>query len=590
MSKRFVQLFMAVSLGLQALAPAVSFGREQSGAAQKRDQQQQPSSTQAPMVPPPKVNGATPPSGRRPLTNREILARVNANYAARTHAARRATRLGRIEVMTETIAAKKAFKPVKLAGHQFQTIMLISILSAMGVAHEKAKMREIQGAPKQNFFKNMMQEIGPSTALLVDSGGFWSSVAGGTIAGVPAQKASTIMQNIIFKPNSKSIFKTLLASGVTTFLTFIGWEIGGQLFDESIELLENDDDYHQAKEHFGSMLLELAKGTLKANDRRIVSAVFLNMQKIVFTDDTLREMWLYNTWRNRIATGEFATIVSSMVAFGTAGGLIGAAAGTAIPVPVVGTIVGWSFGVAGGIAGGAFAMFVIPEEQKDGITAWFRDLRKGFWMMFDDKGSFRKTMGTDKELYFRVLNECLSKKQPCPPLLLDSARRFDTRNMLATENYISIQFEEFMYYEKAITHSQSLAVFAIKSGNEEKKNEYLKKSTQLAATYRRKLGELKNMYGEERRQMDSLAQQYPLKPEWARNQAEREALAAIQRFRTRVGRIHAILTAYATISSQEIFAQKKSYYPTLYKIYFAGFKESLLLESMAQIATPVERR
>ncbi len=542
MNKRCLQILMALSIFVQALMPATAFAS-------------------APAI------GTTAPAPRRPMTNAEILARVNANYAARTRGNRRINRYVSQQKIEEGLnkIRNSGEKVAVAAGQQFQTAILISILSAISIAHEKKKLQEISGVQSDGILVGAIKELPGAASALVDSPSFYSSIFGSLAAMPGNMMAKKILENILAKAGPRNVFKGLIANGAHTFISFIGWELGGQLFEEAAELIENDADYEVAH-HSGKLVASVVSGRAGANDRRVFGLLMSNMSKIILYDSNLRELWLYNTWRNRIATGEFASIVGSMAA--------ASAIGTAV-FPGAGTVVGMGFGLVGGL----FAMFVIPEENKNTLTAFFRDLRKGFWMMFDDKGAFPKLMGSNiKETYISILYNCISTNQPCPPVLLDQARGFGS-NMRATERYISIQFEEFMFYEKQIEDAKAKRFLAEKGGNTAAVTEYTGKLRRLGNTYRRKLVELKNMYGEERSQMDTLMRQYPMRVEWT---ARYPQIRAIFNFHRKVRVMERILTAYSTTASQEIFADKKTYLPALYKIYFMGFSERLLLESVAQ--------
>lgn len=551
MGQRFVQLLLALSIGAQALMPATVFAATP-------------------------ARSSTQPQ-RRPLTNKEILARVNANYAARTRGNRRINRYISQQKINQGLDAMKRSgqKVTTAAGHQFQTAVLISILSAIAVAHEKEKLRVIGGMKPQNTIAGVnggmvagaIKELPGATEMLLDSPSFYSSIYGAMAMMPGSMLARKVLDNIITKAGPRGLYKNLITAGSLTFISFIGWELGGQIFEEAAELIENDEDYETAH-HFGRLISSVVSGRAGANDRRVFGLLMSNVTKIILYDSNLRELWLYNTWRNRIATGEFATIVGSMAA--------ASAIGTTI-VPGAGTIVGMGFGLVGGL----FAMFVIPEEDKNTLTAFFRDMRKGFWMMFDDKGAFPKFMGSNiKETYISILYKCISKNEPCPPVLLEQSRTFGN-NMRATERYISIQFEEFMFYEKQIEDAKAKRRLAEKGGNAEAVQEFTAKLNRLSKTYRRKLVELKNMYAEERSQMDRFLTQYPMRQEWTKKYPQ---IRAIFNYHRKVRVMERIVTAYSTIASQEIFAEKKTYLPTLYKIYFMGFSERLLLESVAQMS------
>ena len=108
----------------------------------------------------------------------------------------------------------------------------------------------------------------------------------------------------------------------------------------------------------GAFLSLLNKNPKAKEDRRVFNEVLSNMAAILLTNDALREMWIYNTWRLMIATGGFATLIPCM---------IGAAmVGTAI-FPGAGTIAGLGFGVIG-----ALVATDLPTPIKDALDFWYQ--------------------------------------------------------------------------------------------------------------------------------------------------------------------------------------------------------------------------
>src|SRR3989338_7914560 len=182
---------------------------------------------------------------------------------------------------------------------------------------------------------------------------------------------------------SRNIFKKLIVSGAHSLFVFTGWEIGGELWEEAVRMIPEEQGraFRQAENFwdvvFGVEELEKSDPRISSNptvfrikgkyyllftDYAAFQAIFSNMWKILVTDSELRSNLFYNAWRHRIARGDFITLIICMVGAGVVGQAL-------LPFPGV----GFAFGLAGGIA----HMFIpdrVHEEMdiiiKDNRIAW----------------------------------------------------------------------------------------------------------------------------------------------------------------------------------------------------------------------------
>lgn len=236
-----------------------------------------------------------------------------------------------------------------------RTLVLILALAGAEVVRHEIRTAKLEAGPVDpSRLKAMSLAV---AERIVNDGQFWSSVLGsGTVAAI-AKQPLQIIRALISAPASKALFIDVLHASVSSLITFGGWEASAELWEEACLLLDSEEDYTRSKDFLG--LLTGAKSDLE--DRRVLGLIVDNIGRILLADDELRTNWLYNSWRLRIATGQFATIVTTM----TASGLIGTAL-----FPGAGTLAGMMFGAVGGVAS-----IAIPGEVKESITNGFRGLR-----------------------------------------------------------------------------------------------------------------------------------------------------------------------------------------------------------------------
>ncbi len=462
------------------------------------------------------------------------------------------TRLKRVLGGSKGMAQKTS----NFAGHQFQTIILISILSAAEIYKEKLRLKKIKNED-YNFYRNLAEV--PELALeaaseLVDSGEFWSSVLGASTArvflGAPTNAIIAILQNA----TSKKLLKDLIASGLNTYVTFVGWEFGGQLFKEATMLLEEDADYELAQ-NFGSLLIKTVRAKATAQERSVISAVLLNMARILFTDLDLLQMLTWNTWRERIATGHFATLVTAMATASTAG----SAVGTAL-FPGAGTVAGWLIGGASGLVGGAIAMFAVPKEYQDKMTLGMRKARRSLWALGSDNGGFMNP----QETALSILYDCASKGEPCPPML-----KFPV-NPRPLEAQVSMIFESLHHYEGRLEMAKASMALAQSKQNLASYEEYLDVAKTTSAEYEEALKDLEAVYTNEIDRLNKLFNKFPIEPSWA---VQNEELQMFFLYFEKTKMVADLMKVFTKTVRSQMNDETKDYSFLLYKLYSVGFTE-----------------
>ena len=271
----------------------------------------------------------------------------------------------RIKAAKQTSSVKESItdSAVTNLGHQGQALLLIMIISGIEIVRQEIEMSKLK---KQSLDISELTDLaGKAADRILLGGSIYSSMIGAGVLGGISYKPLQVINQLISSQNSRAIFKSLLQSGIVSFITFTGWEMGGQLWTEARELIQNEADYEMSERLgpilLGSLFSVASNSQSSQDDLRVFKEIVGNMVRILVTDNDLRNLWLYNTWRMRIATGGFVTIVSAMVGAG--------AAGTAL-FPGAGTLAGLCFGVVGGTLA-----LLIPDNIKEGITNSFASAR-----------------------------------------------------------------------------------------------------------------------------------------------------------------------------------------------------------------------
>ena len=241
-------------------------------------------------------------------------------------------------------------------GRQGQALVLMMIIAGVEVVHQEIKRAKLRNESVN--YEQTFSLSGQAAEQILSGGGTWLSIAGAGVVTPFSKKPIVILETLLKDAGAHDILRSLLQSGICSLVAFGGWDLGGQLWDEARELITDDTDYtlagHMGSVALGSLTDIFSNSGGNQNDVRVLKIMTANIARILFLDNDLRNLWLYNAWRLRIATGDFVTMVSSMVGAG--------AIGTAI-FPGAGTLAGLCFGVAGG----TLALFV-PTPVKDEIT------------------------------------------------------------------------------------------------------------------------------------------------------------------------------------------------------------------------------
>lgn len=254
-----------------------------------------------------------------------------------------------------TIAAIK--KPATALPHMAQTLTLLWILGGIEAARQNHAMKAIQN--KRLPMSEMLLHVGDH---LINSFDLISSMStASATSGILAKPVGALNQ-LITSNVTRPMLQKLLVSGAGSFVTFVGWEAGAKLWEDATLLLPAEDIGIAKKLRF----IEIMSGGGTEEQRRVFTALLGNAFGILtWADPEVSKFWIYNTWRHRIATGQFVTMLTSMVVAGTVAGSL---------APGAGNFVGFCFGVVGGLVGGVIAIF-LPRSVKQPITDGLRRMR-----------------------------------------------------------------------------------------------------------------------------------------------------------------------------------------------------------------------
>ncbi len=239
-----------------------------------------------------------------------------------------------------------------------QTVILIAIISGVKIFQDEFEHALITGSAVslQDASKISLK----ASQMIINSPSIWMGILGSPVTETAFAPAIQIFNFLISNTATSAIMKTLLASGIHSFVSFLGWELASHLWEEARGMLSEPADYERAGRFFS-----LGFGSIhNLEDRATLNKMLQNMAQILITDSALRKQWFYNCWRLRLATGDFTILIGSMVAATTVG--------TAL-FPGAGTILGLCFGVAGGIAS-----LQVPEDVKKGISESIRFTRRQY--------------------------------------------------------------------------------------------------------------------------------------------------------------------------------------------------------------------
>lgn len=301
-----------------------------------------------------------------------------------------AQKVGRARMLQQIERGQRAAnsKPGQFVVHHTQTFVVLCLLAAAEALKRNHELRPLQTPEEQ--LPNSQLAIRAGKEML-NSFEVMAGLLGGGAAMLPLTKPLAALQQVLADGARRPIMARLMGSGLSSFITFVGFEVGAELWQEATLLL---DPYSNEIEISKTIKIsDVLANTGTPEQKAVGKKMILNVFKILaFVEWRLTLNMYSNTWNHRILTGEFLTLFTSMVAGSTLAG--------SLLAPGAGTLVGFFVGVLGGVAGGLASMW-IPEPMKRAVTDGIRDRRidSGF-----DALSYM-TIGMDRDFLGSGLSE-----------------------------------------------------------------------------------------------------------------------------------------------------------------------------------------
>ena len=436
-----------------------------------------------------------------------------------------------------------------------QTFLLMIILSSTYIVQDQLQDAEIK---KEDLDKIALQNyISEATLKIINSSEIWNSLVSSIflVEGfkridkvITHSKEALNLQNEL-KSNSKfkKLFHLFLKNAVFANITFLGWDLGGSLYKMAQDSLEADKDYNDA-----------AKFSNLISNPKLLKKIYSRIFAILLNNDDLRDLWFWNVFRHKIATGEFATLVSSMATATTLGSTL---------FPGGGTILGFVFGLVGG---GIY--LAIPQDTKDNITYFFQKLRRNFWLSGESGDNWFQYSNT-LESVIRISADALNNNKVFPPML-----RFPKQKE-SMDNIISSYFEEFFILESKLQLAQDKLILARQSSNTTYIEFYRNQISQLEAKYLKSLNQLDKYIEFKSREMTSLVNKYNLD---LISFSHIPIVSEIQEYQTSLLMQQNLLNELTTQIKESMLlaGSEKTYYPFLFEIYFYGYDQEYILKTI----------
>jgi hypothetical protein len=271
------------------------------------------------------------------------------------------------EVLEKVLVQNPHFKPVtpvmkgvEAFSHPLQTMMLIWILAGVETYRQQNHLGPLNDQPMDQA------QLLHIADLIFNDMEIYAGMAGASATGLALTKPLQELQQVLQNKVSRKLFAEFIQSGVASFVTFVGWEASSQLWKEAIYQLPTAEIQTAENLKFLKVFTLQASSEETQVFKEILSNAFkiLTLQRPAQTRD-----WIYNTWRLRLATGDFLTLVTGMVT--------GSVIAGSVVAPGAGSLAGFCVGTLGGLIGGGLTL-VLPQSWKDSITSTLRVMRMNY--------------------------------------------------------------------------------------------------------------------------------------------------------------------------------------------------------------------
>ena len=365
------------------------------------------------------------------------------------------TRAEQLKAKAQILEVKQPYVPiVNEAGAKAfdaSTANLVAFGTVMGISlyQRKKQIEEEQGhkfTPAQD--RELIQTI--ANTLVGDP-----ALGASLVTMQQAEKLAHPLTSVIRGPSNGRISSTLIRGAVARSMS-LAIAMGSvtaleTLYEKAVEKLPPED--RGKGQNLVDVLTSVAQKPDAAQRRAelshqmaVTGQIAANMGRIAIIEPGARNMWLYDTWRNGIATGAFVAN-SSMMGLGGAGG---AAIGSA--VPVIGTGVG---AFAGATLGAAAATGLLTEAQKGALTQRMMDARKEALVnrvkscnsrlhdtfLLSESPSFNRQHNIQEGDLLRPLNQCGKLREGWVTIVMDELKNAYSQVKIAQQRQIPLKAE-----------------------------------------------------------------------------------------------------------------------------------------------------
>lgn len=434
-------------------------------------------------------------------------------------------------------------------------MVLIWLLISVQIVKKEVEVAKAKGQPLSPA--EILIKSGEAAETILSSGSIWASLLGADATGKLVAPCFKILERLSTDSSTHQILKSLIQSGTATLGTFLGWELGSELFQESIEMLPNDSDRARVEDLLPK-LFSPGASTIDARDCALMGQVMQSMFKILVVDDDLRNTWLYNAWRNHIATGDFVTMVTAMATSSAVGTMM---------VPGAGTLTGMLFGCAGGLL-----TLAVSEQQKDDLTDVIQTMRASFWKAGDDRGG----LFDYKRSITSLLMNCIPQHVKCPPLL-----RYGFKPGVA-EELVTIQSDRIWRYDSRLHALLAMRDLAAKNHQTALIEDYGRRISDVRARYRIALFALRDVYHQEVADNLKIFREFHLASLMtADNLKIYPQLREISTYLSKITALDQVFTQLCQTGLSSMENPSDDYIRTIYRFSFFRFSEVELFRTLA---------
>lgn len=246
-----------------------------------------------------------------------------------------------ILLATSRVDARNPYlNPIKIFQTQIEALGAAVVLIGVQVAHEQARLSKLQ--QNKLSWEQIVALSGKAAIALADNPRFWFGVTGAAIAGITAFYPSLSTDKLLMRLRANLYTRRLLQISIGSAMTFVGWELASKLWDQARLQLTQSEFEESEQIH------------LVLQNSSVIRKIVGNLKDILLQSPDQRRLWIYNTWRLSLGTGDFIGFSAAMIL----------ASSLVHFFPITNQLAQMT--LASAVGGALFTM--IPISAKDGIS------------------------------------------------------------------------------------------------------------------------------------------------------------------------------------------------------------------------------